>query len=127
LGAFGDDRFVVEGPSIPLTPRAAIALAMVFHELASNAVKYGGLSQAGGGLSIRWELTGDRLVFHWSETGLTADATEPRPGFGMRMLERIVTGELEGNLMVDFGGDRLNWRFDIKRAEVEDMGRSDAD
>ncbi|MBB3998112.1 sensor histidine kinase [Aureimonas pseudogalii] len=127
LGAFGDERFVVDGPSIPLTPRAAIALAMVFHELASNAVKYGGLSQAGGGLSIHWKVTDGRLVFQWEETGLPGDAQEPRPGFGMRMLERIVTGELEGNLMVDFRADRLTWRFDIKRTEVEDMGRSDDD
>ncbi|WP_082652251.1 sensor histidine kinase [Aureimonas sp. AU12] len=123
LGAFGDDRFELHGLRVTLSPKAAIALAIVFHELSSNAVKYGALSQAGGLLRIGWAYDGQELVFRWHETPLPEGA-QPTPGFGMRMLERIITGELEGNLQVDFGSGSLTWMFRLKRTEIEDLGQT---
>ncbi len=60
LAAFGGDRIEMAGPEVDLVPRAAIALAMVFHELSANAARHGALARDGGSVSIRWFARGGR-------------------------------------------------------------------
>jgi two-component sensor histidine kinase len=66
-------RFVVEGPDLGLRPKAALALGMAFHELATNAAKYGALSKPEGQVRVTWELLGfsdaRTLRLQWAETG----------------------------------------------------------
>lgn len=122
IEAFGTERVRVEGERIRLNPKATIALAMVFHELASNALKYGALAGPNGAVTVRWQRTGDEVRLEWREEDLAVPVHSIKPGFGTRMLERIVTGELEGLLSVDFAGSSLAWSMVVPRHEIEDLG-----
>ncbi|KAB0680802.1 sensor histidine kinase [Aureimonas leprariae] len=121
IAAFGENRVAVAGPAIGLTPRAAIALSMVFHELASNAVKYGVLAMEEGSLSVGWSVDpddGDRLRFEWREDGNGSAPADWSRGFGMRTLRRIIEGELDGTLALDLAATGFICRFDIALDEV---------
>ncbi len=124
LAAFdATDRVEIAGPPVELTPRAGIALAMVFHELASNAVKYGPLAGQGDGLSAVWGAldapNGARhLLFEWREAGNRSAPQSWMQGFGMRTLRRIVEGELDGSLTLDLDADGLICRFRVALDEV---------
>lgn len=120
LSALGSERFELKGEPVSLNSKAAIALAMVFHELASNAIKYGALSGREGNLGLTWTLVEEALHLVWRETGARFSSAEEglKPGFGMRMLERIVTGELEGRLEFKLDSTGLEWIMIIPMAEL---------
>ncbi|WP_293679240.1 sensor histidine kinase [uncultured Phenylobacterium sp.] len=105
-GAAG--RIVLAGPQVWLAPGAALTLALVFHELATNAVKYGALGLAGGRVALGWTFeAGDaRLALTWSESGGPPVALPTRRGFGSRLIERGFRGELSGQaeMRYDPGG-----------------------
>ncbi|HZP98370.1 MAG TPA: HWE histidine kinase domain-containing protein [Reyranella sp.] len=93
---------VVNGPDIKLTPAAASTLGMIFYELATNAVKYGGLSDQSGHVDISW-LTekvheGERLVLKWTEIGGPSPGKEASEGFGTAFVKRSVEYELSGSV-----------------------------
>ena len=115
------DHVRLRGNAFDLTPKAAIALAMIFHELASNALKFGALSQPGGALCVGWDMRDDMLDLAWRETGPSLPQTQEdiKPGFGMRMLERIVTGELEGRLELSLSPSSLTWNLVIPLSELK--------
>lgn len=100
------DRAYVEGPSVQLGPQAAVALTMVFHELATNAVKYGSLSVPSGQVAVWWSLArgkdGSSLRIDWQESGGPAVGEPTRCGFGSRLLERAVTRVLRGSAGISF-------------------------
>jgi two-component sensor histidine kinase len=75
---------------------------MAIHELGTNAVKYGALSQSGGGVSVRWSSEGGRLALEWREFGGPPVAPPERKGFGTRLLERALAAELGGKVQVSF-------------------------
>jgi PAS domain S-box-containing protein len=111
-------RVVAEGPQMWLPQRAAISLAMVFHELATNAVKYGALSNESGSVSIRWSVDGEKpseqnLTVEWAETGGPPVRTPTDRGFGSRLIERTVQSELEGAFEVLFAADGLRCRLNF--------------
>jgi two-component system, chemotaxis family, CheB/CheR fusion protein len=87
----------IEGPDLVLSPKAGLSLAMAIHELASNAAKYGSLSNSNGGLSITWAVTEAperRLRLTWRESGGPPVAGPPiRRGFGTTLIERSMTYE----------------------------------
>jgi PAS domain S-box-containing protein len=107
-----EDRFAVTGPPITLAPKAAEVLTLAVHELATNASKYGALSQAGGDIDVRWT-TGEKsgqtwLDFRWSETGIELDAAiSKQKGFGTELITRRVPYELLGNGEMKFETDGL--------------------
>ncbi|MEP7007875.1 MAG: CheR family methyltransferase, partial [Sphingomonas bacterium] len=88
-----------DGPDIDLRPQASLALAMILHELATNAVKYGALSIPTGVVAISWRIEGEReqrVLLDWNESG-GPDVTPPtRKGQGMRFIERGMSYELKG-------------------------------
>ena len=101
------DRFSVWGSDARLQPKTALTLAMVFHELATNATKYGALSgNAAGKVDIAWqvELTseGDRMRLHWQESGGPRVSPPSRRGFGSRLIERGLAQELDGEVHLDY-------------------------
>lgn len=120
LAVFADDRFDVSGRNMRLNPKATIAFAMIFHELSSNAVKYGALSMPNGRVAVGWRSAEGQLALTWSENGVAGEGTSMTPGFGMRMLERMVTGELEGGMDLDRRGDQLTWTFRMPLSDVEE-------
>jgi two-component sensor histidine kinase len=85
---YGKERAKLEGETVHLPAKLAVTLALIFHELATNAAKYGALSRQSGRLRVAWTKAGSRMTIHWLETGGPA-ATPPRhEGFGQRLLER---------------------------------------
>ncbi|MBJ6986647.1 MULTISPECIES: HWE histidine kinase domain-containing protein [unclassified Devosia] len=99
LSAFDDERVRYGGPIIPINAKSTIALALVLHELATNAAKHGALSSADGVLSVSWEQGANtELMINWVERGGPRVAEPTRTGFGSRLLRTVVTGELGGTL-----------------------------
>jgi two-component system CheB/CheR fusion protein len=97
------DRAWIEGPSLMLEQQAAQAMAVAVHELTTNAVKYGALSTPKGRVSIEWSCDpARRLTFRWIETGGPPAALPKRQGFGARVMERIIQGQLNGELKFDW-------------------------
>jgi two-component sensor histidine kinase len=87
----GETRVRIEGPQVVLEPDAAQAMAVVLHELATNAAKYGALSIADGRIDLTWshEPNGE-LNLRWTETGGPAVSEPRRRGFGRRMVEKLI-------------------------------------
>lgn len=104
----GGERISIEGPQLEIAPKTAITLALALHELATNAAKYGALSNEMGAVTISWEVTGEkgeegsRLKFRWTENGGPAVLPPARRGFGTRMIERGLAAELDGAVTIDF-------------------------
>jgi PAS domain S-box-containing protein len=94
--------FEIEGPLVPIPPKAAVSLALTVHELTTNAVKYGALSVPAGRVSVRWEIENGRLRFVWRETSGPAVAPPAARGFGTRMIERGLAAELDGTAVIEF-------------------------
>lgn len=86
LGPYGHVRFTLNGEPLFLPAKLAVSLALMFHELATNASKYGAFSSARGLLQVSWLVAGDRLTIVWDETeGPPIEATGAA-GFGTRLL-----------------------------------------
>jgi two-component sensor histidine kinase len=105
-GSLGDNPFDISGPTVTLPPRTAIALALAFHELATNAAKYGALSVAGGSVRVRWNATnrpdGLQLDLEWRETGGPPVTQPTTSGFGTRLIQRGLAADLGGKVQLDF-------------------------
>lgn len=107
VGNRPSSRFTVTGADVRLDPKTALSLAMVFHELATNAAKYGALSNAGAGaIEITWEVEsspqGDQLRLLWRESGGPAVTPPSRKGFGSRLIEGGLAHELNGEVHLDY-------------------------
>jgi PAS domain S-box-containing protein len=104
--ARGEDRLYVHGSFVRLDPRMALALAMALQELATNAVKYGALSNAQGSIEIGWEVEADadgrRLSLTWVERGGPPVTPPQRRGFGSRLIERSLVQDLDGEATLSF-------------------------
>jgi len=98
LAAYGAERLDVSGPQVMVNSKATIALALVFHELTTNAVKHGALSRQEGRISVTWRALADGLHIDWVEKGGPAAKPSERRGFGSRLIGRVVEGELGGAL-----------------------------
>jgi two-component sensor histidine kinase len=96
-------RVRIDGPTVMLEPSTAQAAAISLHELATNAVKYGSLSAAGGHVEISWTVTADgRLSLRWIESDGPTAATPPtHRGFGTRIMENMI-GQLKGEVRFDW-------------------------
>ncbi|GEO18614.1 sensor histidine kinase [Microvirga aerophila] len=99
-------RIRIDGPEIDLPARVAVVLGMAFHELTTNAVKYGALSSPSGRVTVEWTVDehGDEanLAIDWCELGGPTLEVRPNPGFGSRLLRQTITRELAGQLDLRF-------------------------
>jgi len=86
LGPYGHVRFNLNGDALFLPAKLAVSLALIFHELATNAAKYGAFSSAQGLLQVSWTVTDDRLNITWDETEGPPVETIGKPGFGTKLL-----------------------------------------
>ena len=102
---------------VRLPPQTALTLAMVFHELAANAARYGALTVPGGAVDATWSVAEEdgtpRLRFEWQESGGPAVEAPRRRGFGMRLAERSVTRALKGSLDMAFDPAGVRFTMDI--------------
>jgi two-component system, chemotaxis family, CheB/CheR fusion protein len=100
------ERARLQGPEVELKPGAALALSLVVHELATNAAKHGALSTPEGVIAIDWDLSSNRDAWAvrlvWSEHGGPAAEAPASHGFGLGLIERITSYELDGEVRYDF-------------------------
>ena len=99
------NRIRVGGPEVRLTSRLTLAVVMALHELATNAVKYGGLSNESGRVILNWDVEGtasQRLVMRWEEVDGPPVEKPSRVGFGTRMFERVLAAEFGGEAKIDY-------------------------
>lgn len=83
-------RISMDGPDCLFPPKLALTMALLIHELATNAAKYGALSNSNGKLSIDWSLSDKQLDLKWRESGGPVITTPTHRGFGMRLLSRAM-------------------------------------
>jgi PAS domain S-box-containing protein len=111
------ERFSVNGPDVELDSSQVQNLALAFHELTTNSLKYGALSVETGRVDVRWyfaETAGGPVVrLAWSESGGPQVTPPERKGFGRMMMETLVPHSLGGNAELDFAPGGLVWRLDM--------------
>ncbi len=98
----GDDRFTLHGPRIELDAKKTQSFAMALHELATNAAKYGALSNQEGKVIVTWTCKNDQLALEWRERGGPAVEEPKRRGFGSLMLTRLLSMEIQGEISIAF-------------------------
>jgi PAS domain S-box-containing protein len=106
-----DGNTLIEGPTIFLTADAVQAVAIVLHELTTNAAKYGALSNAAGRVSVRWNwCSKDSVVLEWRETGGPDVPATAKPGYGTGVIRDLIPYELGGSVdyALDGSGARCN-------------------
>jgi len=113
----------VEGPDAWLQPGAALTMALVFHELATNAVKYGALSTDGGRVDLSWTIQAprNRLRLTWVESGGPRVTAPTRKGFGSRLIERALRGEMRGSAAMVFDAGGLTCTMEAHLPERADI------
>jgi PAS domain S-box-containing protein len=107
------DRVRISGTSLSLDPSTAQALALALHELATNAAKYGALSQPSGRLQVSWSLANARLELQWIERGGPAPGQVEPGGFGLRVIKASVEGQLDGKVEFDWRQDGLRCSLSV--------------
>ncbi len=107
-------RVRIDGPQVLLKPDIAQPIAIILHELATNAAKYGALSVAEGQIDLKWmHEPGGRLIMRWAELGGPEVQTPTRQGFGSRVINGMV-GQLKGKAYFDWRAEGLAWEVDFR-------------
>ena len=108
----GEMRTRIDGPTVMLKQDVAQAMAVALHELATNAAKYGALSETKGQVRVEWSRGADgRLVLRWSELGGPPVKPPTRKGFGTHVMEAMIRAHVGGDV-------RLDWRADGLACEI---------
>lgn len=128
--ADGDRRIAIRGPEVMLPPRLALAFAMAFHELATNAVKYGALSNEVGRILLDWRvaegLRPRTLRVSWRELDGPRVRPPTRRGFGSRMIERALADELQGHAEIDYRPDGIVFTAEAHLRDMHGAGDREA-
>ncbi|WP_137680739.1 sensor histidine kinase [Aurantiacibacter suaedae] len=115
----GQPRVAITGTDSTIGARAATPLALVFHELATNSAKYGALSTAEGTVELTITDSDDNLLLEWRERGgPPLSGTPSDSGFGSRLIEMSVSGQLQGNWERRFDPDGLVAELTVSRAAI---------
>jgi two-component sensor histidine kinase len=123
----GVTRVSTAGPNLLLEPPVAQALAMVLHELATNAAKYGALSVPGGQVRVQWstDRTG-QLLLRWIESNGPPVQPPTRTGLGSQVIERSVRDQLDGAVQLDWRADGLVCTISIPAGRLKTAGGENA-
>jgi len=100
FGGLDGQQISAEGPRLKVTPHAAQSIGLALHELATNAAKYGALSQPSGKVALTWSVVGGdharRVLFRWTEAGGPAVTLVDHRGFGTTLITRLTAQSLNG-------------------------------
>ncbi|MEH3041021.1 MAG: PAS domain-containing protein [Sphingomonas paucimobilis] len=119
LTPYSAGQWQVEGDDVPIDDRGATPVALIFHELATNAAKYGALSVPEGQVEVRTRLDGDALRVDWRESGGPAIDGEPHAtGFGTRLAALSIEQQLAGSIARDWRPEGLAVRIDVSRSSL---------
>jgi PAS domain S-box-containing protein len=114
-----DLRAVIEGPEVTVSGEAVTSLALVLHELATNAAKYGALSTPQGRVRVSWTIADGQLTLIWEERGGPAILAVPqREGFGSLLARRSASGNLSGAIAFDWEPEGLTVRLSAAQARL---------
>ena len=124
LRAAHPTQLIIRGPEARLAPKEAEMMSLAIHELATNAVKFGALSQSQAKIRIVWDITfqfGVRLLrFEWLEAGVEAACASSAPGFGSELIERLIARELKGEGKMTFLPDGVHCTIEIPLSGKQD-------
>lgn len=126
IGPFQDaenGRVLLSGPLVGLRPDVAPMIALVLHEIVSNAVKYGALSTQDGLVRAKWEVSDGRLKFSWRELGGPEVVEPERHGFGRSLIEKAIPFELDGTATLDFDPQGLRFAFEVPEENLVEIER----
>jgi two-component sensor histidine kinase len=114
-GSDDKSRVSVEGPTVLLNSDQAQSVAMIAHELVTNSIKYGALSQLPGRLGVAWTSHRNTVELHWTETGLFDVAPPSKEGFGSRLIRTVAKQTLKGSSVFFWSPTGLNFKlsFDV--------------
>jgi two-component system CheB/CheR fusion protein len=118
LGVADGERVKISGPVVPLGFRNIQIIAIVLHELATNALKYGALKEEQARLDVRWRVEAGAarpalLVFEWVESGVRARPDSGRTGFGRQLIEKALKFTLQARTELTFTADGISCHIEI--------------
>jgi two-component sensor histidine kinase/PAS domain-containing protein len=123
------ERFTIGGARLQVPPRVALPLAMALHELSTNAAKYGAFSTDSGRVDVHWDVTetadGETVTLRWREQGGPTVQPPTRKGFGSRLIERGLTRELAGEVLLDYQPSGLCCTISFPLPKVQWSGGED--
>lgn len=120
--AYSEGRMGITGPDIAVDSRSATPVALVFHELATNAMKYGSLSHPDGRVSLQLSEAGDDVQLRWLETEGRLEVDRERvAGFGTRLIDLAVRQQLNGDYTRTWNADGLELVMTVKRNRLESI------
>ena len=111
LGSEFLDRISLHGDEMRLSPAAAQGIALAIHELATNAIKYGSLSNDAGSVTMDWRIKDDEVIIEWFEVDGPKVKPPEKKGFGSNVIERLVASSVNGTVKVDFKPTGLEWKL----------------
>jgi len=119
-------RIELKGPALVISARAAQPIGMALHELATNAGKYGALSNGSGRVEIAWsggcgEAGERRFVISWREEGGPPVSVPASQGFGSIVLSRMAADSLDAKVDLDFAATGLVWRLECPAKSVVEV------
>lgn len=116
-------RVGIAGPRIDIGPKTALALTMALHELCTNAIKYGALSNDSGKVAVKWTLDGasddPNVHLRWNECGGPPVTAPTHTGFGTRIIEQYSRTQLGGDTELLFKPDGLEWTVNVPLATMK--------
>ena len=123
------ERLEILGGPVQLGPKPALQLTLALHELATNALKYGALSNGSGVIHLEWGVKpregAEVFHFDWIERGGPTVRPPSRRGFGSRLIERATAAEFDGEIKLDYAPGGVRWRLSAPYAGLAERGRSD--
>lgn len=113
-------EFTLEGPEVKLAPRAAEVIGMALHELATNALKYGALSVAGGAVHIGWDMdrTEDNFSIWWRESGGPPVQDNGHRGFGSTLIREVPQHNLSATVVLAYNPHGVCWELTCSGADA---------
>jgi two-component sensor histidine kinase len=112
----GEPRVQIDGPALMLEPKTAQAIAWALHELATNAAKYGALSDGEGRVEVAWtSATDGQLSLRWTERGGPPVKMPTCEGFGTHIVGRIVREQSKGEMRLDWNAAGLECEIVLPR------------
>ena len=125
LAYFSDSigtRIAIEGPELRLSREAAQGIGMSLHELATNAIKHGALSNEDGQITIAWTCDDDVFSISWQEQGGPVVEPPTRRGFGNTVLTTLAEAAVSGHVSVDYNPPGLRWELTCSARNALELG-----
>lgn len=120
-GSLGQ-KILIDGPRVTLKPEVSVAFALALHELATNAGKYGALSDEAGKVMLSWTVEGDgedaKFSLRWQERGGPEVSLPKRKGFGSSLIERSLRSYFRGRVATDYRPEGLVFQLDARLGDA---------